>query len=563
MSDVLQQRQEIEDRIAGMTFCTRLERTVAERGDAPAYSDKIGLAAGEQGWRTLSWTQVREHALDLAAGLAQIGLAPGDTMAIMATNRIEHVLADIAAVHASGTPMSIYATFAPEQVAYVAGNAEPTVVVLEGADQLQRWQKALDEVTSIKAVVVMDAALAGEDDRAVSWDDLLERGREARAADPVMYDDLWRSVTPDHPLTILYTSGTTGHPKGVVLTHHNICFETESSLDTHQLWEPGETVSYLPFAHIAERMLGIYIPQFQGGHVHLIGDPALLVGALGEVHPTRFFGVPRVWEKIRTGVSGLLAAETDEAKKAAVEKAMEVGLRYVESRQLGQETSPELAEEYAAMDAAVLGPIRGLLGLDRVEWAASAAAPMPVEVTRFFAGLGIAIYDAGIISNQPADTHVHRFEEEAVTPQDDVLSVGDKFLKYFQDNFPGAAVGYHIAGYRTENRASVPYVLVGHTIREPGLRRVNADDGGNIQYGITRAGDTLIANRLIDQSYLPLFIAMPLQDAVDYAVHLIRTTIDTMRFEPRFPSVGGPIDVLVVTPAGLEWVQRKKLRGPD
>ncbi len=178
-----------------------------------------------------------------------------------------------------------------------------------------------------------------------------------------------------------------------MLTHHNICFETESSLETHQMFEPGETISYLPFAHIAERMLGIYIPQFQGGHVHLIGDPSLLVGALGEVHPTHFFGVPRVWEKIRTGVSGLLAAEPDGSKKAAIESAMAVGLRYVESRQLGQETSPELTEEYAAMDAAVLGPIRGLLGLDRVEWAASAAAPMPVEVTRFFAGLGLEIYD--------------------------------------------------------------------------------------------------------------------------------------------------------------------------
>jgi hypothetical protein len=178
-------------------------------------------------------------------------------------------------------------------------------------------------------------------------------------------------------------------------------------------------------------------------------------------------------------------------------------------------------------------------------------------------GVGIAIYDAGIINNQPADTHVHRFEEEMLTPEDDVLSVGDKFLIYFQTNFPGVAVGYHIAGYRTENRASMPYVLVGHTIREPGLKRVNADGKANLQYGITRAGDTLVANRLIDQNYLPLFAAMPLQDAVDYAVHLIRTTIDTMRFEPRFPSVGGPIDVLVVTPDGLQWVQRKELRGND
>ena len=393
MDQVLQRRQEIESRIAGETFCTRLERTVAERGDEPAYSDKIGLAPGEPGWRTLTWSQTREQALDLAAGLAQVGLSPGATMAIMASTRTEHVLADIAAVHAGGTPMSIYATLAPEQVAYVAGHAEPTVAVLEGPDQLQRWQKALGEVSSLKAIVVIDPTLVDADARAVTWDDLLARGREARSADPDTFERVWRSVGPEDPLTILYTSGTTGNPKGVVLNHRNILFETESSLETSKMFEPGTGVSYLPFAHIAERMLGIYIPQFQGAHVHLIGDPALLVGALGEVHPTRFFGVPRVWEKIRTGVSGLLSAETDDAKKAAVNKAMEVGLRYVESRQTGQETSPELAEEFARMDAAVLTPIRSLLGLDKVEWAASAAAPMPVEVTRFFAGLGLEIYD--------------------------------------------------------------------------------------------------------------------------------------------------------------------------
>ena len=176
-------------------------------------------------------------------------------------------------------------------------------------------------------------------------------------------------------------------------------------------------------------------------------------------------------------------------------------------------------------------------------------------------GVGVSVYDAGIINNQPVDSHVHRFEEEKVTADDDVQSVSEKFLRHFQTNFPNVGVGFHVAGYRTEERASVPYVLVGHTLREPTIRRVNAGDDSNVQYGITRAGDTMIANRLIDAAHLPLFAAMPIQDAVDYALHLIRATIDTMRFEPRFPSVGGPIDVLVVTAEGMRWVQRKELRG--
>jgi len=146
-------------------------------------------------------------------------------------------------------------------------------------------------------------------------------------------------------------------------------------------------------AHIAERMLGIYVPQIEGAHVHLVADPAQLLGALGEVRPTRFFGVPRVWEKIKTGVEAKLAMEPDEAKKAGIASAMAVGREYVEALENGGQPSPELTAKYEAMDTAVLGLLRMLLGLDRVEWAASAAAPMPVEVARFFAGLGMRIYD--------------------------------------------------------------------------------------------------------------------------------------------------------------------------
>ena len=104
-------------------------------------------------------------------------------------------------------------------------------------------------------------------------------------------------------------------------------------------------------------------------------------------------------------------------------------------------------------------------------------------------------------------------------------------------------------------------MFVGHTTKQEGVNRVNVHAEGKVQYGILRSGDIQVVNRLIEKTQLPLFAAMPLQDAVDYAVHLIRTTIDTMRFEPRFPGVGGPIDVLLITPGGTRWVQRKELRG--
>ncbi|MER6939752.1 long-chain fatty acid--CoA ligase, partial [Nocardioides sp. NPDC000441] len=332
-----------------------------------------------------------QRARKLAAAYIAAGLQPGESVAIMAANRIEHVVADMATVLAGGVPISIYNTLAPDQVGYVAEHADPRIVVLETDDHVARWALGLKREEIVR-VVTIDTAVE-DDPRAVAWDDFVASGAAALAEVGEELDARSAAVSPDDTVTMLYTSGTTGQPKGVVLTHRNIVFETTSSLTVSGVVEPGVLVSYLPFAHIAERVLSLYIPQFNGGHVYLVQDPALLLGTLQEVHPTSFFGVPRVWEKIRTGVTALLAAETDEAKKAGVEKAMAVGLAYVESQQFGQTTSPELQAQFEQVDAAVLSTMRALLGLDRVEWAASAAAPMPIEVAKFFAGLGLKIYD--------------------------------------------------------------------------------------------------------------------------------------------------------------------------
>jgi long-chain acyl-CoA synthetase len=391
MNDVLEARARIEKAIAGQTLLSAFVETLAAEGDKPAYSDKIGV---DEGWRTLTWTELGDTARSVAAGLVAHGVQPGDTVAVMASNRIEHVLADLGSLHAGAVPMSIYNTLSPDQVAFVAGQSGPTIVVVENADHLGRWTTALAD-GSVRTVVVIDESARPDGDRFVSWAELVETGAQARRTGDAdrEIDRRVADVAPDQPATILYTSGTTGNPKGVVITHHMVLFENISSLETADPQGENIFISYLPFAHIAERTLGMYIPWMRGAHIHLIGDPALLLGALGEVRPTRFFGVPRVWEKIRTGVSARLAAEPDAEKRAGIEQAMAVGLAWVESQQYGATTSPELQAQFEAADGQVLGLLRMLLGLDRCEWAASAAAPMPLEVAKFFAGLGMRIYD--------------------------------------------------------------------------------------------------------------------------------------------------------------------------
>jgi long-subunit acyl-CoA synthetase (AMP-forming) len=397
-SDILRQRAGIEAVIAGRTLCDELRDAAAAWGDAPAYADQAeaeaeaGAGAGA-GWRSLTWSQARQRVLEAAAGFAALGLAPGERVALMLPNRSEHVLADLGAVHAGGLGVTLYATLAPEQVGYVAGDCGARIAVLDGAAELARWQPALGRLPAIRKVIVRDPAACPAGDLYMTWADFIALGRERLAADPGEVTARMAAIRPGDPLALLYTSGTTGNPKGVLLTHRNILYAMASNEATGLVVPRVRWVSYLPLAHIAERMLTIYLPIRVGGHVHFCPDAARLVPVIGQVRPTAFFGVPRVWEKIRAGIQALLAAEPDEAKRAAVRQAMEAGRGFVESRQYGRATSPELAASFRAADERVLGPVRALLGLGEAGTVLSAAAPLPPDVAGFFAGLGLQILD--------------------------------------------------------------------------------------------------------------------------------------------------------------------------
>jgi long-chain acyl-CoA synthetase len=390
MSEIAEQRAAMLERWGDKTLCDALAETAAQFGSLPAFSDRDD----DGPWQTLTWAETRQKALELAAGLVELGLAPGEKVALMLPNRVEHVLADLGVLHAGGVPVTFYATSAPEQIAFLAGNCNAPIAVIDGAGELARWQQVLGQLPSLRTVIVRDAAACPAEAPYLSWAAFAALGAQRLSSDPDAVASRMAAVRPDDPVTLLYTSGTTGNPKGVIITHANALYEVATAEAGGNAKKHVRWVSYLPMAHIAERMLTLYLGVCLAADVYFCHDAASqLVATLGAVKPTSFFGVPRIYEKVMAGLQALLAGEQDETKRAAVSNAMATGLEYVRSTQYGQTTPDELAARFAAADDQVLRPIRSLLGLGDTETFLAGAAPLPPEVATFFAGLGIQILD--------------------------------------------------------------------------------------------------------------------------------------------------------------------------
>jgi long-chain acyl-CoA synthetase len=389
-TEIAEQRAALQAAWAGQTMCDALAATAEQFGDLPAYSDRDG----SDPWHTVTWAQTREQALALAAGFAELGLQPGDKVALMLPNRLEHVLADLGVLHAAGVPVTFYATLAADQIAFMAANCDAKIAVIDGASELGRWQQVLSQLPSLRRVIVRDAAACPAEEPFMSWHDFATLGAQVRASDPVPSQGRIAAIRPDDPVTLLYTSGTTGNPKGVIITHANALYEVETAraggnAPMHVRW-----VSYLPLAHIAERMFTLYLAICDACHTYFCHDASTqLIATMGDVRPTAFFGVPRIFEKVMAGIQALLAGEQDEGRKAAVAAAMATGLEFVRSSEFGQTTSAELAAKFAAADEQVLRPIKSLLGLGEADIVVSGAAPLPPEVGEFFGGLGVRILD--------------------------------------------------------------------------------------------------------------------------------------------------------------------------
>ena len=358
---------------------THRATTLCEAFAHTAAIDPDAVALRTQGdTQTVTWRELSEQVRTVAAGLAGLGVERGDTVSLMMANRIEFYPFEIGAQHVGATAFSVYSTLPAEQLTYLFDNAGTKVVICE--------EKYVGRIRAsgapIEHIVCIDGSPAGT----LSVDDLY-------AAAPADFDfeATWRAVEPDDVATLIYTSGTTGNPKGVEMTHTNLLFEGYALNDVLGMRFGDRITSFLPSAHIADRVSGLYGLEIFGTQVTVVPDPGTIASVLPDVRPTIWAAVPRVWEKLKSGIEFMVGQEKDEVKKQALHWAMQVAGKRANALATGEPLTDEAATEWAQADELVLSKLRERLGFDQLRWAVSGAAPIPRETLAFFAGIGIPI----------------------------------------------------------------------------------------------------------------------------------------------------------------------------
>jgi long-chain acyl-CoA synthetase len=331
----------------------------------------------------LSWGEYNERVKATAAGLASLGVGKGDTVALMMVNRPEFHIADAAVMHLGATPFSIYNTYTADQIAFLVEDAGPKVAFTE-QQFADRLAEVMGRENDLETIVVVDGEAP---EGGMTLDQLESKG----AGEDFDFDAAWQAVGPDDILTLIYTSGTTGNPKGVQISHRNIIETVRSYGQIIDFPDGGRIVSYLPMAHVAERNVSHYLPMAFGFEVTTVANPRDVMQAVAQVHPTWFFAVPRIWEKLKSGLEAMLDKLEDEEQKKKVKDALALSTKRVDLIQAGEEVPPEIEDAWKTADKELFANFRAMLGLDQIEACNVGAAPTPPEVIKFFHALGVPL----------------------------------------------------------------------------------------------------------------------------------------------------------------------------
>ena len=345
-------------------------------------------------WRRWSWTQVGDAVREIGHGLLSIGFNGRETASILSNTNVEWVLCDLAVLSANGVSNGIYPTDAAEQVQFLCDDSGTTVLFVEDDEQLDKALEVRDRLPRLRQIVVfdMDGLHDFDDPMVISLDALRALGREHLKAQPKALEERVAAVQQKDLAILVYTSGTTGKPKGAMHSHQGLVYSARGYNTLISRDETDECMCFLPLCHIAERMGGEYFSLYTGAKLNFVENPETVPENVREIAPTVFTAVPRVWEKFYSGVM-ITLKEASKLQQATYSWAIGVGQRVADHVLKGEQVPGGLKLQFRAARVLVLDNVRKLIGIHRARFLVTGAAPISPELVRWYLALGVPMLE--------------------------------------------------------------------------------------------------------------------------------------------------------------------------
>jgi len=341
-------------------------------------------------WRATSWRDYGERSRAVGMGLVKFGLQRGDVISILAETVPEWLYADMGTMGAGGVSNGIYPTDSAKQVDYILNDSRSRFLFVEDEEQLDKFLEVRERCPTIAKVFVFDMeGLADfEDPIVMSFDALLAAGREHNAAHPGEWDKRVAASSAEDLALLVYTSGTTGPAKGAMISHRNVVFQLRNADAFIPLGTDDEQLAFLPLCHIAERTFTSFLPLRSGAIANFAESIETVPENVREVAPTTFFAVPRIWERFYSGIA-IRMKEATWIGRTAYKWAIGIGLKVAEAELDGRTPSPLLKLAYRVADFLVLDNIKRAIGMHRIRFAGTGAAPIAPDLIKWYRALGV------------------------------------------------------------------------------------------------------------------------------------------------------------------------------
>jgi len=387
--------------LEGCDTLSKLWRQVClSRGDRIAHREKsFGI------WQSYSWLDYYHHSCVIGMALVELGLSKGDTVSILSEDNKEWLYFDMGVCGVGGIPNGVYTTDSPEQLAYILNDSHSKFLIVENDEQLHKFLEIREQTPHVKKVIVLDrkGLRSLEDNQVIFLDELYTIGRSVDNARE-RFSDYIDQGTPNDIRTLIYTSGTTGNPKGAILTHANVLFELKTSIDILPILPTDEQLCFLPLCHVLERLTSVDLPIHRGCIVNFAESTETVFENMKEVSPDTFTAVPRLWEKMYASISNM-RSDASALNGWAFDQAIKVGHDYADIVMAGKTPTTGQRLRYEFWNRLVLYKIRDLIGMSNIRRATTGAAPISLDIIRWFHAIGVPIYEgygmtesAGVIS---------------------------------------------------------------------------------------------------------------------------------------------------------------------